>query len=661
MSAAPGGAPASPTDPQRRLTLPQRLTLLLAALAASVGVLHGYSQAASGQRLAGIELWWHDQLTKLHLQRAPLDEPRVVVVDIDERSLRQLGRWPWPRELQAQLFEALGGHYRAAVIGSDILLVDDVTDPAGDARLNAVLQRYRVVNALVYSVDDTTRRGEWPDVARRVDAPPRAADTAGDAERATLPVPSGWLSPLAAGGADARAALAVGHITPELDADGVVRKLAPLVCLEGRCVESLGLAMYRQLLGAEPLYRWQGAALRLVDSPGQPAGLQTSSRGEVWVPWRSLAEDRVYIPAVEVLQHSVPMAALAGRLVVVGSTSTGLFDQVVTPFSPHYPAVEVHRNLLSGLLDGVVWYVPPAAFALQSAALVAALVLVCLAKLRGRGVLAVGLGTLVAVGWMVWVGVARGHGALWPWLGLIGPLALFGLSMMVSTLLLDRQMRQQLLARIAAYVSAPVLARVQGDAAAGMAPRLERREVSVLFADVHGFTRFSEHTPPDRLARITRRLMDCLVEQVEAHGGSVDKFMGDAVMAVWGADRPRASHAAEALAAALAMSDAVQALVAAGELPPLRLGIGVNSGEAVVGDLGSSGRYDFSVMGAMVNWASAFEGATRAFDFDVIVGTATVQQAGAVAASHPPPQPLQVTRHGAVADAFGLRPLTRRS
>jgi len=132
------------------------------------------------------------------------------------------------------------------------------------------------------------------------------------------------------------------------------------------------------------------------------------------------------------------------------------------------------------------------------------------------------------------------------------------------------------------------------------------------------------------------------------------------VMAVWGADRPRASHAADALRAALAMSDAVHALVAAGELPPLRLGIGVNSGDAVVGDLGSSGRYDFSVMGAMVNWASAFEGATRDFDFDVIAGEATVQRAGEAVATTPPPQPLSVLRNGATAAAFGLRPCTGR-
>ncbi len=650
MSPPPGGASARSEPPTRTFNLPQRLTLVLALVALLLGAGYAQRQSASGERLAGIELWWHDQLTKLHLQRAPLAESRVVVVDIDERSLRELGRWPWPRALQAELFETLGGHYGAAVIGSDILLIDAVADAAGNDRLIRALRQHRVVNALVYSPDDPTRRGAWPDAAQLVDAPAAAQPP---------PAPSGWLSPVEVA-RGALPALQVGHITPTLDADGVVRRLAPLVCLDGRCVEALGLAMYRQLLGVAPLYRWQGGRLRLADSPAQPAGLRTTPAGEVWIPWRSLADEPLYIPAVDVLRRKAPLPALAGHLVVVGSTSTGLFDQVVTPFSPHYPAVEVHRNLLSGLLDGEVWQVPPHAFAIQVWVLAAVLLAMTLAQLRGRPGLCALLGTGGALAWMVWVGIGRGQSELWPWLGVAAPLLLFGLTLMVASLVLDRRVRQRLLARVGAYVPAAVLARVQVGDGTGMAPRLERREVSVLFADVHGFTRFSEHTPPDRLAHITRQLMDCLVEQVEVHGGTVDKFMGDAVMAVWGADRPRASHAADALRAALAMSDAVHALVAAGELPPLRLGIGVNSGDAVVGDLGSSGRYDFSVMGAMVNWASAFEGATRAFDFDVIAGEATVQQAGEAALTTPPPQPLSVLRNGATAAAFGLRPCTGR-
>lgn len=636
-----------------------RWRLALALLPLALALVH-----ASGLRpwpaLEYADLWLHD--TRLRLAMPGTLDERVVIIDIDEASLAAEGQWPWPRTRVAALVREVLERQRAAVLGFDTVFAEADRasgleqlhalasgplrqQPAftrwlrehghtldADRQLAAALQDRPVALGYYFTSDrDGRRSGVLP-------APLAGAATARNAP----PGITHWnghganIAPLAA------AAPHGGFFNALADRDGVVRAVPLLAAFDGAWYESLALAVVRQALGQPALaLQWGGEppvlrALHLHGAQGQ-LRVPLNPQAAALVPYRGPGGPHGgsfrYYPATDVLQGRLPAGSLDGRIALLGFTAPGLMDLRATPAGEVYPGVEVHANLISALLDGRVPEQPPEARGLDVLLIAAIGLLLALAlpALPVAGALALGLG------------LAAGLVALNFWLyaahGLALPLAA-ALAMTLGMLVLDtaygygveRRSKRRLAALFGTYVPPELVRRmVQRPAHYGM--QAQARELTVLFCDMHGFTSLSEHMPPLALQALLNDLLSRLSQVIHEHQGTIDKYMGDCVMAFWGAPVSMPDHAARAVAAALAMTEAMRAFNrerAAAGLPGIRVGIGLNTGVVSVGDMGSAVRRAYTVVGDAVNLASRLEGLSRRYGVDIVASDSTRAQAPGV-------------------------------
>jgi len=608
------------------------LALLLAAGLAAALHLSGIEPYLAAERFA------HDLRVRLSTRVA--QERRVVIVDIDEASLARIGPWPWPRTRIADLVEALAQDYRASLIGLDIVFPDPRPE---DGTLRRVLARSPVVLAQVFdpSPDSGNRSGRLADP---LPGPARhlAGSTGNSPGSLTGSAPLAGSLPMAlpaseAGGFVANHAgflfpgVRVGHITPTLDGDGKVRRLQAVWCHQGHCAVPLGLRMFMALTGArslEPvLAAWGGTALRLEPEAG--LRLPLGPDGAVLLPYRLAPEALAYVPAADVLSRQAPRELLENALVLVGSTALGLGDRVATPLSSLTPGVAVHAELLSALLDDVaVRDFPYPGWIMAAMGLAWSLLLVAFARQE--------MHPWRLVAWAV-AGLATWGMAnllLWRQLGWAVPVWPVWIFQMTAFALLapleNRQAWRQLgglVRQVSSYIPAPVVQRLLGEGR-GVAPGLdaEQRLLTVLFADMRGFTTLAEQETPERVALLVQRLLSELSAAVVSHGGTVEKFTGDGLMAIWGAPDPDPEHAPHALQAAAALQERVAALqpwLAGHGFPALRLVVGINTGQAVVGIYGNASHRAYTAHGDAVNVGERIQRLTRDLGISILFGEAT--------------------------------------
>ncbi len=603
------------TAPARALRVALIALVLLAALAHASGV------------------WPLAPLERLQLAiddmrlRATLPgtrDERIVIVDIDERSLAAVGRWPWPRERIAALADELFGRQQAGVVGFDMVFAEP--DPAHDARLAHALEGRAAVLGFYLSNDPgALPRGALPAPLLAAQAPAAQALTRWQGYTAALP-------------ALAQAAPAAGFFNVLPDADGQVRRM-PLVAAVPQGVQAtLALAMLRRGTGApavEPV--WGDAALvavaltqgtsRLV-IPLEPQAL-------VRVPFRGAGGPRGgsfdYVSALELLEGRVAPGRLAGRYVLVGSTAPGAYDLRSTPVGEVYPGVEVHANLLSGLLDGRTLVRPDWARGWEVLQLLVAAA-VLLAALPRLAPLA-GIGATLALA----AGLIALDLTLYRCARLVLPLA--SALMLTAALyaittswgyVVEGRHRRMLTQLFGSYVPPELVAQMARDPQPHDM-RAENRVLSIMFCDMRNFTRISEALPPHELRLLINRFFSAMTLAIRAERGTLDKYIGDAIMAFWGAPLADEAHAARAVRAALAMLAQLEPLNAelrARGLPAVGLGIGINTGLVCVGDMGSEVRRSYTVMGDAVNLASRIEALTRVYGVDIVVGETTRAAAG---------------------------------
>jgi len=593
-----------------------------------------------------LELWSYDY--RLHVTMPKSRDDRIVIVDIDEKSLAEVGRWPWSRNVVARMMDQLFDYYQVAVVGFDVVFAEPDTSSGirelerlaqGPLKDNAAYKKElaRRRNKLDYDALLASRFKGRPvvlgyyfvsevDGARTSGLLPQPAIRGADA-------PAGLSSIVRKTGYGAnipvlqKAAGHGGHFNPDPDFDGVTRRVPMLLEYKGNYYESLSLAVLRAMFGFPELV------------PGFPAGqtdmlewlqvadllIPVDPQASALIPYRGPQGSFPYLSAADILSGKVKKEQLEGAIVLVGTTAPGLMDLRSTPVSAVYAGVEIHANMIAGILDQKILHAPGYAKGAELAALALGGLLLALALPFLGPLLSLGLTALLLV-------VAGGVNYLAWRSGLLLPLAsqmvLFPLLYIFNAsygFLAESRSRHQLTGLFGQYVP-PEIVNVMSKDPQHFTMEAESREMTVLFTDVVGFTGISEKLSPKELAQFMNEYLSAMTGIIYEHGGTVDKYIGDAIMAFWGAPLRDPDHALHAVQAATAMRKRMVSLsreMAERGYPDLKIGVGINSGPMRVGNMGSRYRVAYTVMGDAVNLASRLEGLTRQYGIWLIAGQET--------------------------------------
>ncbi|MCE3605567.1 adenylate/guanylate cyclase domain-containing protein [Massilia sp. P8910] len=629
------------------------LALTVAAALSTLGFFHTDSIERMDGFVAGL---------RMRIE-APVMDARVVIVDIDEKSLAAIGRFPWSRDTQARLVTQLTRHYGAGAVGFDIsfpepdtssgyavlerLAKHELAGVAGlkeqlaglkagmdyDGLLADALRGQNVV--LGYNVSDKLRKGVLP--------PPAFTVESLNGRELLAYTSSGYEANIAR---LQQAAAGAGIFTASTDADGVIRSSIMLQRIGDAYYPSLSLATAAVYLKARAIAPYFDTTVeQLSDAEKDSGGAAFISlflpRGQLRIPVGEGLTTYIqfrgrggpgggafrYVSAVDVLTGAVPAAQLKGALVLVGSTAPGINDLRVTPVNPEYPGVEVHANLLKSILDNDFKARPAEAYLFECLqvlvlGLVLALVPALLTPVRAVLLTMAALAAAIGINFYLYYESDMVLNAAVPVL-LIG--ALFVLNLGFGYFVEVRK-SQALVSRFREYV-APELVAEMADNPEQYTMDGESRELTVLFIDVRGFTTISEQLTPKALREYINLYLTAMSEDIrDSHCGTLDKYIGDAVMAFWGAPVAFADHARRAVATALLMQAGAARLdleFQARGWPPLKVGIGINSGLMHVGDMGSKIRRAYTVMGDAVNLGARLEGITKVYGVGIAAGEAT--------------------------------------
>ena len=597
------------------------------------------------------------------LARPQARDERIVIVDVDEKSLAEIGRWPWGRDRLASLLNKLFDRYGVALVGFDFVFAE-VDDSSGLRNLDELAKGplrddaayLNALRELRPQLDHDARFAEALK-GRPVVLGSYLSSRSADADSGVLPpatLPAGtfqgrqvafthWTS---FGGnlpQFQENVAAVGHMNPILDADGILRRVPLLVEYGNQYYEALSLAMVRTLLGfpkVMPGYPDDGVLPARRGGPMEWIDLATESgtlripvdgNAAALVPYRGPQGSFRYLSAVDVLTERVSADELSGRVVLVGATAPGILDLRATPVGGAYPGVEVHATLFAGILDGTLKHKPGylvganvLLLALTGGALIFLLPMLSPARAL--------LMTLAALILLIGINLA-----LWYLGDLVLPLAdglimtalLFAINMSWGYFVVSKAKRQ-LLSRFGQYVPPELVDEMaRSPESYSMAGR--RAELTVFFADIRGFTSISETMPADQLAALMKEYLNAMTAVIRRHRGTLDKYIGDAIMAFWGAPVDDAQHARHAVLSAMDMEGELVRLnpqLAARGWPELKIGIGINTGQMTVGDMGSRVRKAYTVVGDPVNLASRLEGITKHYGVGIIVGERTRELLG---------------------------------
>ncbi len=432
-----------------------------------------------------------------------------------------------------------------------------------------------------------------------------------------------------------KSAASAGHFSIEPDADGILRRVPMLAEFKGAYYEPLSLAMVRMLMGMPNVAPGYPSDRALILSKNY-SGLEWLEVGKIkipvdeavtaLIPYRGKQKSFKYVSVVDVMNERVDVADLKDKIVLVGTTAPGLLDLRAAPVESVYPGVEVHANMISGMLDRNIKQKPPyvvgAEFlSLLFAGLAMALLLPLLNPLKS---LLVTLVVLMSVLFSNLLVFHLGNLVLPLASGLLLISLLFALNMTYGYFVETRGKRQ-ITGLFGQYVP-PELVDEMARNPESFSMEGESREMTVLFTDVRGFTTISEGLDPKQLSRLMNEFLTPLTEVIYKHRGTVDKFMGDCIMAFWGAPLADPAHARNGILAGLEMHEVLKKLKPEFQKrgwPEIRIGVGLNSGRMSVGNMGSKLRTAYTVMGDAVNLASRLEGITKEYGADIMVGEGT--------------------------------------
>ena len=601
--------------------------------------------------LQAVEVRLYDLHFKLRGTQAQTAD-RIVIAAIDEKSLAALGRWPWPRSLMADLVRKLtadgakivavdillsepevSGELHAATALSERLRTLGLTGSSAGSAVQQELDRFareadhdrqlaeavresgRVVLPIVFEVGPD-RSGPPPEPTGPAfksalisfrDYDQRGLYPPPEARRATPPIP-----------ALAAEAVALGHVTMLADRDGTSRWEAVVFEDHGHYYPSLAVQAVRLAMGVEPTKLTLDFGRELtVGSIAVPL----DPRDRLLINYAGPGGTFQHLSAVDLLAGKVPPEAIRDRIVFVGATAAGTYDLRVTPTSPIMPGVEKHANVAANILSGRFLRRPDWVELVELAGILLFPLLLAWLLPRLRPAVSVGA---VALVWAALFGVVHlaFRGGLW--LPVVYPTLALGLTFLgitVYRLLTEERQRLWTKRAFQQFVSPEVVERLMDNPAA-LQFGGEMRNLTVLFSDIRDFTPYTERHPPQEVVQMLREYLTKMVDEVLARQGTLDKFIGDGVMAIFGAPVPLPDHAERACRAALGMVRELKTLqakwVAEGR-EPFRIGIGINTGDMMVGNLGSEQLFDYTVAGDGVNVGARVESLNKEYQTETCI------------------------------------------
>ena len=574
---------------------------------------------------------------------------KVVIVDVDDKSIAELGRWPWTRARMAELVERLSSD-GAKVAVFDIIfsekengLTSAQADALAKSSVDGEARRFvmgsvsgdhsfkdaisdfgKVVLPVVLQVP---KEGEK---LQADDGPPDYAENSAfrvikgkedeftylDAVAMTSPVPE-----------LGEAASSSGHIYAYLDADGAMRWEALVVRYDDMYYPSLGLAAVKEYKGlpAEEMTLMMGEGVKLGDT-----FIPTDEHGCMLINYYGKERTFKYYPFADVLKGRVEPGAFKDKIVLIGTSALGIYDLRVTPFSGNMPGVEKHANVIENILNRDFLVRRESmktvnVMVFLGLALVLGFALPRLGAVNGTALAAV----LLGLSWTAcYVALTR----FGTWLNMVYPtleVVAVALSVTSYRFLIEEKKARSIKKIFASYVTPkiveqlsknPELAKLSG----------ERKEITVLFSDVRGFTTFSESRQPEEVVARLNEYMSAMTDIIFSFDGTVDKFVGDEIMAFWGAPLPQEDQAERAVLCAAKMVSRLREMQqqwAREGKAPLDMGIGINTGEVVVGNMGAEGRkMDYTIIGDSVNLGARVETLTRNYNAHILISEYTYKK-----------------------------------
>jgi adenylate cyclase len=567
----------------------------------------------------------------------------VVIVDIDEKSLAKYGQWPWPRTRVVDLIANLT-QLGAVVIAFDIVFaepdrlnpdvaadtirnLDDATRnklralPSNDQIFADAMRRSRVVlgeSGLPYVIAEFDKALPLTGLAMLGEDP----------QRFMLNFP-GLLrnTPVLEAAAGGR-----GLFTIRAERDGIVRRVPMIMQAQGATMPSLSFEMLRVATGTDTIFiKSDVAGIKSIAVKGFE--VPTDRNGQLWVHF-ARHDPSIFVSAADVLEGSVEQQTIARKLVLIGTSAVGLLDIKTTPVSPVMPGVEIHAQVIEAALTKTLLSQPPYGPILEfGAALLLGIAVIWLAPLFGPVTL-VALGAfiatlLVGTSWYFYTQHRLLIDFTYP---LLSTTTIY-LTLIFSSFVREQAQRRQIRSAFGQYLS-PALVEQLAQSPEKLVLGGEEREMTIMFSDVRGFTTISESfkNDPQGLTTLMNRFLTPLTNAILARKGTIDKYMGDAIMAFWNAPLDDKEHQLNACEAAVDMLERIDVLNKQRELEPqeggqtffpLNVGVGLNTGVCVVGNMGSDLRFDYSVLGDSVNLASRLEGQSKEYGFPIIVGSKT--------------------------------------
>ncbi|MBI5888129.1 MAG: adenylate/guanylate cyclase domain-containing protein [Deltaproteobacteria bacterium] len=569
----------------------------------------------------------------------PSDE-KVVIAAIDEKSIEKLGRWPWSRDKIAELVNKLNAAGAEIIVFDVIFSETEANDPQLAAAIN---DAGNVVLPIVFQFDKKSPASTASDPRlKHASASTRGLNPfKGQAEEDILASASyasvintdmfEKYSPIAAGGvlspvpALIKEAAGLGHINMFPDNDGTLRWEALVIGYDGNVYPSAPLKAASMYLGVPR------GNIVLNATEGVQLGkryLPTDRFGRMLINYYGKNQTFKHISISDIIDGSAAPKDLAGKVVLIGATAVGIYDLRVTPLSPAMPGIEKHASVIESVIDNrLIRKAPPFTdfMVLMASGIIFSVLVI---RFKAVGATALAAGCLAAVflsGYHVFAGYGLWMNIAYPAVNII----LIFVSVTAYNFAVEERRSKKMKNMFSSYVTKrvveeliknPEMAKLGG----------ARKELTILFSDVRGFTSFSEKHSPEEVVAILNEYLGAMTEVVFKWEGTLDKFIGDAIMVFWGAPMPQENHAELAVRCALHMGkrlDELRQKWQAEGKPLLDCGIGINTGEVIVGNIGADGKkMDYTIIGDHVNLCSRVEGLTKKFGAHLLITEFTLSK-----------------------------------